>query len=149
TLLVKSNHDGNALWLVTHNDGARQHRIESLSVPATATAWAWHPKGTHILIGFADGSVEVKELQSSNQAPPRPRQPAPVTSLAWVNDGGTTAMACADGFVRFRNLHNFRGIEPPALRAHAPGPVLIATHANGLLLTAGADRLAKLWRAGG
>jgi WD40 repeat protein len=147
TLLVKSNYEGNALWLVTRNDAARQHRIEKLGVPATATAWAWHPKGTHILVGYADGAVEVKELESSNSPPPRPRQPAPVTAVAWLNDGATMVIACADGFVRFRNLPSFSTLEPPVLRAHAPGPVLLATHAKGFILTAGADRLAKLWRA--
>jgi serine/threonine protein kinase/WD40 repeat protein len=148
-LLVRSIHDGNAIWLVTRNDAAKQVRIDKLGVPANATAWTWHPKGTHVLVGFADGTVDVKELESSNIAPPRPRQPAPVTGVAWVNDGATTAVACADGYVRFRNLPSSRSVEPPAIHAHIPGQVLIATHANDLVLTAGADRLVKLWRAAG
>jgi len=133
-----------SLRLLTWDPATRKSKMESIgSQPA---AWAWRPNSNEVLVVSLDGSLEMMKLLSTREDLNAGKIAGTVTCVSWIPDGSTAALGCNDGVVRLFNHPETKLPETPPLRAHVPGPVLVAAGRGGFLLTAGADRMAKLWR---
>jgi WD40 repeat protein len=148
--------DGNSLLFVADEDGKPTLRFMNWDVSARKVqgevaglqpaAWAWRPGTNQAIIVGADGGLELKRYRPTREEVNAGKIAARVTSLSWFSDGTAVAFGCSDGVVRFWTHPETELPEPSPIRANAIGPVLVAVGRSGILVTAGADRRAKVWR---
>lgn len=108
---------------------------------------AFSPDGLLIAAGDRFGGLNVWETQSGKEFYQLRGHTKSVRALAWRGDGEALASISEDETVRLWNLHT--GKEVAQWNAHAEGGLDLAWLGDGTLLSAGRDKLAKLWKADG
>lgn len=146
--LIRADREGNALWLLRRNPMTKSLRTEPLRVDRSATCWTWHPSGDRVLVGYADGRVEIISTERADSRQEVRRGAAGVTGLAWIRQGQIAVVAAHDGFIRFASPGAGPHSEELApIRAHPPGPVIIAASGSDTVVSAGVDRHLRIWSA--
>jgi serine/threonine protein kinase/WD40 repeat protein len=143
SLLLRAEGRGTMLLLLVREPGKNEITADPYPEKADTAATAWHPRGSLVLIGREDGTLSAAAIKPW-EVRRKTTLPAGITAVTWIG-ADIAAVGCADGHIRFWNATGSAVPEPSPIRAHAPGAVVVASGANGMLLSGGNDRSAKLW----
>lgn len=129
------------LWSM--EEGAPKRRWRELS-PSTATSLALDPQGRRFAIGFSNGTVQIRSLDSGELPSEDLREhKAPVTALHFLRQGTLLVSASEDSTVRVWELLEGRSRR---LMSHGAGVTALATDHSGRYLVSGSrDATARLW----
>lgn len=108
---------------------------------------AYSPDGVLLATADRNGGCFVWEAESHALLHALPTHPSAITSLDWRGDGNVLATACEDGQVRLFEVNG--GSQVRAWKAHEGGALCVRWSADGRLVTAGRDRLVRLWNQDG
>ncbi|MCG8409025.1 MAG: hypothetical protein MI923_27790 [Phycisphaerales bacterium] len=129
----------------------RIHDLSSFSVVHTHekhTDWItdiqYSPDGLLLATSDRAGGVFIWEAASHNLMHSLSTQPAMVTTVAWRGDSNLLATACEDGRVRIYEPDG--GAKVKEWLAHAGGTSCVRWSRDGRMVTAGRDKLVKIWK---
>lgn len=126
--------DGRELWSCAPSSGFE------------APEACFDARGERVLIADARTGVEIRELESGAILARASDPVLPIGAPAIGGDDGTAYVPCADGSLRVIDLADARTLEIRAAHAGPVAAVAIAPEV-GVLATAGADGLARIWGA--
>ncbi len=148
TALIRAEREGNSLWLLRRNIASKSLRAEPLRVDRSASCWAWHPSSDRILVGHSDGRIEVIFSDRPDGRQEVKRLTVAVTGLAWPPPADWAVVAGNDGMIRFVSSGGGSTTEEfPPIRAHPPGRVILAAGGKDTIVSAGVDRVVRIWSA--
>lgn len=111
-----------------------------------AFALAASPDGAHLAIGDGAGRVRVVSATTGDtELGPLPLHDGTVWALAFSEDGNRLASGGEDGVVQVVDAATGQALAAPGSTS---GPVATAIWADDLLITGGADRVARVWKEG-
>lgn len=145
-VLVRADREENTLWLLRRNSATDSARIEPLRVDRSATSWLWHPSGTQVLVGYADGRLELIPIDQKEARYELRRIAASIQSLAWLNKGKVAVVGGLDGLIRFvptDSTDDKHELSP--IQAHPPGPMILAAGGTDRVVSFGPDGVMRVW----
>jgi WD40 repeat protein len=120
--------------------GGEVRTIELAEGPATAFA----VDGRRALVGHGDGSVVLWDLEAAIKLATFRHGSAAITAVAFLGD--RLVVASRDGGVGLLDLHAPGTAAVPLDATEGAGHLIAAAPVRGLLVSAGLDRKARLWR---
>jgi hypothetical protein len=123
-------------------DGSQLHSIKKHSDWVTALDFS--PDGILLASGDRNGGVWVWEADSGSEFHTLRAHQAAITATAFRGDSNLLATASEDGSVRFWEMNG--GSEVRKIDAHPGGVLAFAWARDGSFITAGRDRVVKLWK---
>jgi len=111
------------------------------------TAVAFSPDGALLASGDRAGNLYVFEARNGREVYTLSGHKEGVTALAFRDDGTVLASASADGTVKLWNMAE--GTPLKSVSAHAGGVLSLAFAHDGRFVSAGRDKVAKLWGSDG
>jgi WD40 repeat protein len=134
-----------AFKIYSTRDGALMHVTKKHTDWVTACAYS----GDGVLLASADraGGLFVWEAKNGNEFYNLAGHKAGVTSVAFRDDSNFLASASEDGTVKLWDMQS--GKEAKTWPAHAGGVLSVAFTHDGRLVTAGRDKMVKIWTADG
>jgi WD40 repeat protein len=123
-------------------DGSQLHSIKKHTEWVTALDFS--PDGILLATGDRNGGVWVWEADSGSEFHTLRAHQAGITATAFRADSNLLASASEDGTVRFWEMNG--GTEVRKLDAHPGGVLAFAWARDGSFITAGRDRVVKLWK---
>jgi WD40 repeat protein len=123
-------------------DGSQLHSIKKHTEWVTALDFS--PDGILLATGDRNGGVWVWEADSGNEFHTLRAHQAGITATAFRADSNLLASASEDGTVRFWEMNG--GSEVRKIDAHPGGVLAFAWARDGSFITAGRDRVVKLWK---
>ncbi|MFZ9689276.1 MAG: c-type cytochrome domain-containing protein [Phycisphaerales bacterium] len=126
-------------------DGGLVHRIVKHTDWVTAVAYS--PDGVLLATADRGGGLHVWEGESGAPYMSLGGHPAAIRGLDWSPDGNVVVTCGEDGRVRMWELSS--GGMAKEWSAHAPGALHVGIGRDGSIVTAGRDRLVKVWTASG
>jgi hypothetical protein len=108
---------------------------------------AYSPDGVLIASGDRAGGLCVWEAETGQLYLTLTDHKDAIHSVAWRDDSNVLASASADGTVKLWDMHQGTAIK--SIAAHGGGVTDVAFDHQARLLTAGKDKLVKLWDAAG
>lgn len=127
------------------SDGALLGKLEKHTDWVTDVAYS--PDAILVASSDRNGGVCLWEAESRQLLHALATHPAAVTSLDWRGDSNLLATACEDGQIRLFEPNG--GALVKAWGAHAGGALCVRWSHDGRLVSAGRDRLVKVWDASG
>lgn len=126
-------------------DGSLLHEVSK------HTDWiysvGYSPDGVLLASGDRSGGLFVWEAQSMNEYLNLQGHKAGVTSVSWRPDSNVLASASEDGTIKLWEMQNGNNIK--TVNAHGGGVLAVQFAHDGRFVSAGRDRLVKVWDAGG
>lgn len=110
-------------------------------------AVAFSPDGVLIASGDRAAGLVVWEADTGRQYLDLTDHKGAINSIAWRDDSNVFASASDDGTVKMWDIIGGKAIK--SINAHNGGATSVAFDHEGRLVTAGKDRLVKLWDANG
>jgi hypothetical protein len=123
-------------------DGSELHSIKKHSDWVTALDFS--PDGILLASGDRNGGVWVWEADSGGEFHTLRAHQAAITATAFRADSNLLATASEDGSVRFWEMNG--GGEVRKIDAHPGGVLAFAWSRDGSFITAGRDRVVRLWK---
>lgn len=123
-------------------DGSQLHSIKKHSDWVTALDFS--PDGILLASGDRNGGVWVWEADSGSEFHTLRAHQAAITATAFRGDSNLLATASEDGSVRFWEMNG--GSEVRKIDAHPGGVLAFAWARDGTFITAGRDRVVKVWK---
>jgi hypothetical protein len=111
------------------------------------TAVAYSPDGVLLASGDRNGGLRVWEAARGNEFYTLNGHKAAITSLSFRADSNVLASASEDGTVRLWEMNGGKQIK--SIYANPGGVLSVDFAADGNLVTAGRDRIVRLWNSSG
>jgi hypothetical protein len=122
-------------------DGSLQHKLTQHTDWITAIAYS--PDGVLLASGDRNGGLRVWEARSAGEFYTLNGHKAAINRLSFRADSNVLASASEDGTVKLWDMHN--GTEIKSWPAHGGGVMSVDFASDGRLVTAGRDRLVRVW----
>ena len=143
--MVALGGSGKIVKIFSTSDGEMLHRL----TPHTdwITAIAYSPDAVLLASGDRAGGLRVWEAQSAAEFYTLAGHKGMITDLAFRPDSNVLASASEDGTVKLWNMND--GKEIKSIAAHGSGALSVDFAHDGRIVTAGRDRVVRVWKADG
>lgn len=143
--LIALGGPGRIVRIFATADGTLQNEIRKHTDWVTSLEFS--PDGVLLATADRNGGMFVWETATAREYQSLKGHTACITEVSWRDDSNILASSSEDGTVRLWEMNN--GSQVKSINAHSGGAASVKFAHDGKLVSAGRDRIAKLWDGNG